>query len=294
MKPLLHARTAAAVDAISPQSTASYIFYGAKSSGKRLAAQYLAARLNCAGDGDDGCAICRQVQAGNYPDFITVAPLDKPSISIEQIRRLLSTLSLAPYRAGGTRLVVIDAAETLTTEAQNALLKNLEEPPTGTRYVLISQSLEALIPTVRSRLAAVYFAPVASGPITTWLEQRHGLRPVDAGILAQLAGGVVGEAVILATNPELAARWRRLDETATQLFSANRFGRLQAVRRLADDKLPAADLLRVLHRRAVVAIKDGQAVDTGHRQLAAVASARRLLGAGVMARVVLDRLTLEL
>ncbi|MBW4061474.1 hypothetical protein HJC99_02825 [Candidatus Saccharibacteria bacterium] len=292
--PLLHSRTLAQVDKLSVAINSSYIFHGPRSSGKMTTAMWLAERLACDGDGGDNCSVCRQIESANYPDLIIVAPEDKPSVTIEQIRRLFTTLALSPYRADGTRLVLIDQAEMLTTEAQNALLKNLEEPPSRTQFILVTSALESLLPTVRSRLATVYFAPVASADIADFLQQRSNVRPVDAAALAELSDGLVGEAVRLSDLPEAATARTELDHAASQLLHPNRFTRLIAARRLADNKQPMTDLLSLLQRRVVASLVDGQAAAEVRRQIAALVSARRLLAAGVVSRVVLDRLTVEL
>ena len=292
-RPLLHAATSARLEAISPLAATSYIFHGPRSSGKRLAAIWLTVHLNCAAGGGDDCAICRQVEASNYPDLLVVEPEDKPSVTIEQIRRLLQALTLAPYRPNGVRIVIIDNAETLTPEAQNALLKNLEEPPENTRFILVTEAIEALLPTVRSRLAAQYFAPVDPEVIAAELEQHYRLKPAQAAQLAHESDGIVGRAIMLATSPETAAHRTELGIAVAGLLGSDMFARLRIVRTLIEAKQPAAELLTTL-QRAVVAQLSAADDPASTQRFQALSHARRLLSAGVMPRVVLDRLALEL
>src|ERR1019366_6736817 len=121
MKTLLHSKTAASLQALTKSPSGSVIFHGPRGIGKATAAAELA----------------RVLDVGSYPDLITVDRGEKQGIAIEQIRTLIGTLALRPYYAGRTRLVIIDEAHLLTHEAQNALLKLLEEPPPHTLIILI-------------------------------------------------------------------------------------------------------------------------------------------------------------
>lgn len=140
-----------------------YVFHGPVGAGKAGAALRLAQRLNCQAGGEDGCAVCHQIEAGNYPNVIIVRPQDKPSIGIDQIRDLTQVLSYQPYVKSGRRVVIIEEAQTMTREAQNALLKLLEEPPAATLMILHTPSRQALLPTVISRLGSVYFPALGEG-----------------------------------------------------------------------------------------------------------------------------------
>jgi DNA polymerase-3 subunit delta' len=294
MPPLLHNRTRDRIEAITPQTVSNYIFHGARSTGKATTGKWLSARLNCPVLGEDDCAICRQVEAGNYPDLLIIAPTDKPSVTIDQIRKLNTALSFSPYLAGGIRMVLIDQAETLTAEAQNALLKMIEEPPPQTHFILVTDAIEALLPTVQSRLANIYFSPVSEDEIAGFLERQLKLKPVETHNLARLANGSVGEAIRLGSQADLAKARTELDRTTTQLLHPNRFTRLIAARRLADNKQPLSELLRLLQQRVITDMTEGQTVEEIHRQITAIVSARRLSSAGVVNRVVLDRLAVEL
>jgi replication-associated recombination protein RarA len=291
---LFHSRTASALDAITPDTAASYIFHGPKGSGKRMAALDLTQRLNCEQGGGDQCHRCQQIARGNYADFIVVEPEDKTIVTIEQIRRLTAELSLSPYRAGGIRLVLIDQAETLGSEAQNALLKSLEEPPPKTRFVLLTTSLDALLITVRSRLAAIYFAPIAQSNLATWLELNYQLKPVTAEQLAGEAAGTIGMAVRLATDSAYAATQAELTNQATGLVDGTLYDRLLLARRLTEAKTPPQVILDRLQRRLATDVLSGAQREVGERRFKAVASARRLAEGGVMPRVIFDRLAVEL
>ena len=138
------------------------------------------------------CRSCRPFLAGSHPDLIVIGP--DPSkvtqvITADQARRLTASLSLQRHSAKH-RFIIIDPADALNEEAANALLKTLEEPPEGTRFLLITARPASLLQTVRSRSQRVRFRPVPEGTLGAWLAER-GLDPV----LAHYAQGSPGRAL---------------------------------------------------------------------------------------------------
>ncbi len=295
MKPLLHSLTALQIDGAVRAGAGSYVFHGPRSMGKATAARYLAKRLNCRGDSDGRCVACRQFDAGSYPDFMVLQPEDRPSITIEQVRNLGSSLALSPYTAGSTRLVLIDEAHQLTIEAQNALLKLIEDPPSATRFVLAAEQLEALLPTVRSRLISIHFAPVAEADIAQLLVDRHGATSAAAGTLASQADGAPGLAVRLLHDEAAVAERAELEDAARVAVTAPLFDRLVLARQLAERKANLTLFVSGLHRRLLAELRDGTATATRTAsRLAALDQFRRGLEANLSPRVAIERLMLEL
>jgi DNA polymerase-3 subunit delta' len=288
MQTLIHSLTRSQVDAISRARSGSYIFHGAAGMGKAKLAYELARTLNCQGDTPAVCARCRQFEAGAYPDLITVRPEDKPSILIEQVRGLVQALSLSLYYRDGLRVVIIDEAHALTTEAQNALLKLIEEPPPDTLFILVTDQVESLLPTVRSRCVAIYFPRLAEHELVELLTKQHAMKPSDATPLAAAALGIPGDAVMLATDSTAAASRLELAETAKALPGESLFARLLTAKRLTDSKADLPRLARLLHDRLLADVPASAGA------LQAVELFRRQLAAKVAPRVALERLMLEL
>lgn len=154
----------------------AYLFLGPAGVGKRLVAQRIAQSLFCSRcddielDACGDCPPCRQMQAGTHADFLTVGlPEGKRELPIAAFlgpedRRgregLLHDLSLRPMTAT-RRIAVIDDADRMNEESANALLKTLEEPPSGSILFLISPAADPLLPTIRSRCQPLHFAPLA-------------------------------------------------------------------------------------------------------------------------------------
>jgi DNA polymerase III delta' subunit len=182
------------------------LFEGPAGIGKAATARWLAQRLNCeAEDRPCGrCWSCRQIGRGQHPDVLTVG-LDPertaPIISVEQARGIVAALVPRPAYAR-RRFVIIDPAEAMSEEAANALLKNLEEPPPDTGFILITAATSRLLPTIRSRSQRVRFAPIPSAELSAWLAAR-GVDAPEA--TAALGEGCPGRALALAG--EGAAAW---------------------------------------------------------------------------------------
>jgi len=117
--------------------------------GQQALARAAAKEHLCNRGGCGECRICRLIDAGDHPDAILIAP-DGASIKIGQVRSLIKELSIRPYM-GERRFVAFLAADLMTEQAQNALLKTIEEPGEGCSFLLLCESVDRLLPTIRSR-----------------------------------------------------------------------------------------------------------------------------------------------
>lgn len=137
----------------------SQLFIGPSGIGKRRVAQGLAQALVCEKGslGCGECPACKRVESEQSESYLRISP-QSTQIKIEQSRMIQDFLSLR--RLGKARIIIIDDAHQLNTQAANALLKILEEPPAETYFFLISPSASNLLPTIRSRCQKVFFAPL--------------------------------------------------------------------------------------------------------------------------------------
>lgn len=172
------------------------LFYGINGVGKRAAAKLFSMALNCRGNhsgsqpSEKSCGVCRsccKIESGNHPDVIRIKP-SGAFIRIAQIRELLETLSLKPYEAT-IRVVVISDAHAMNPEAANALLKMLEEPPDQTIFILTTEQLADLLPTVVSRCQQIRFRPVSLENLKRLLRKEYSLTTDVAHIIAAMANG---------------------------------------------------------------------------------------------------------
>ncbi len=195
----------------------AYLFSGAEGVGKEAMAIELAKAIFCSADGEkpcDLCSGCRRVAQFIHPDFLFLFPMPKntpteeereildsvvrdpyarekpwasPAISIDRIRDLRRVSALRPME--GHRVVIIAEAEKMTTEAANALLKILEEPPPAMHLILTTAQENALLPTIISRCQLIRFVLLTDDEIAQALQQRKGLPPEQARVIAALAQG---------------------------------------------------------------------------------------------------------
>ena len=193
----------------------AYLFAGPEGVGKGTVARLLAQAANCERDDGDACGACppcRKIARGVHPDVLVVererdmaragrwepkgGRTPSRDIVVDQVRELVDRrLSLRRFE-GRRRFVLLDPADAMNPQAQNAILKTLEEPPPDTTLVLVSSSADGLLPTVRSRCLRLPFAPLPDA----LLEERlvaAGRSPEAARLAATLAGGSLGKALAL-------------------------------------------------------------------------------------------------
>ena len=170
-----------------------YLFEGGPGTGKRELALWFARLLLCRAEQDEPCGRCpdcRKLSTADerlaHPDLKWVEP-DGAFIRVDQIRELQRELSLCAHE-GGRRLALIVGADRLRIQASNALLKTLEEPPAGTTLLLVAQSSEALLPTLRSRTVRLRLAPWPEQEVRAALES-EGLAAEDAWLASVVGGG---------------------------------------------------------------------------------------------------------
>lgn len=231
MKLPLHPSAAAQVDSLVARPGGTVLLHGVAGVGKHASAIEIARRLNCEGCNDASCRSCKMLAGGNHPDVVILRPDEKNKIGIEPVHELQHTLHYGQYEAASQRVVIIDGADRLTLPAQNALLKTLEEPPTGTTILLTATSPSALLPTVVSRCTLLYLPPVADSQIADFIAATYP--DVNAASIAALSHGAPGQAVTYATNPEQAT----VDQVVVQeveslLQTGGLFERLQAAGRM--------------------------------------------------------------
>lgn len=182
---------------------ATLLFAGPGGVGKWRVGKALAQALNClATDAGDACGTCRacdRIARDVHVDVLPIAPDETGNIKVDVVRSALERCGYRPFE-GRRRVVLIRDADALREEAQNALLKSLEEPPPATVFVLTSAAPDALLRTVRSRTMRLTFGRVPVADIERILVTEHAVAPAEARRLAMLADGSPGAALGLASS----------------------------------------------------------------------------------------------
>ncbi len=216
------------------------LLIGPRAVGKTTLAMDLAAGLLCI-DQDPAarpcraCPVCRKVEHGNHPDLHRLVPEGAgEQIRIGQVQALITDLSLMPME-GRTRVAIIESAHRLNPDAQNALLKTLEEPTGAACMILCADDPATILPTVVSRSARFRLGPVPIADVAALLVDR-GLADVSrAAGLAVASGGLPGVAVALARSPEASLIHDRLARQLTDLLAADMRTRLGTASSLMTD-----------------------------------------------------------
>lgn len=249
------------------------LMVGPRGVGKTTLALDLAAGLACLAEDPAvrpcrACSACRKVASHNHPDVHAVQPEGAgEQIKITQVQQLTSELALTPME-GRYRIAIISSAQRMNPDAQNALLKTLEEPGPATCLVLCADDAGPLLPTVVSRSARLRLAPLRARVLADLLTA-HGIAgPPQSQALAVAAGGRPGLAITLAGRADALLARARISRTLLDLLDADRRTRLIAASDLISDGAALAAALRgevpptakrlqpVERRRAVMTVLD--------------------------------------
>lgn len=183
----------------------AYIINGEKDSGKMMLAEAFAAALLCERGGTDACMechSCRQASGRNHPDIIYVTHEKPGVISVDDVRRQINdSVVIRPYSAK-RKIYIVDEAEKMNPQAQNALLKTIEEPPAYAVILLLSTNAKGFLPTILSRCITLNMQPVPDSKIRAFLMEKHRVVDYQADMCTAFARGNVGKALRLASSEE--------------------------------------------------------------------------------------------
>ena len=183
----------------------AYIINGERSSGKEFIANVFAQALQCEAEGVEPCGechSCKQAVSGNHPDIIRVTHEKPNTIGVEDIRNKINNdIGIKPY-SSPYKIYIMNEGEKMTVQAQNALLKTIEEPPAYAIILILTTNLDALLPTVLSRCVVLNMKPVADDLVKKYLMENLKIPEYKADVCVAFARGNVGKAKALAASEE--------------------------------------------------------------------------------------------
>ncbi len=199
----------------------AYLIQGESGSGKKMLASIFAKALQCEEQGIEPCGrcqSCKQANSYNHPDICWVQH-EKATIGVDDIRvQLNNDILIKPY-SSRYKIYIIEDAEKMTEQAQNAMLKTIEEPPAYAIILLLTVNAKLLLPTILSRCILLNIRPVARKAVVQLLKEQHGIAGYMAEIAADFADGVPGKAISYAQSLEFVTQkedvlkvLRRLDK----------------------------------------------------------------------------------
>lgn len=183
----------------------AYIINGEKASGKEFIARVFAMALQCEKEGIEPCQechSCKQALSENHPDIIRVTHEKPNTISVDDIRAQVNNdVGIKPY-SGPYKVYIVNEAEKMTVQAQNAILKTLEEPPAYAVILLLTTNVNSLLPTILSRCVVLNMKPVSDELVKRYLMEQLQIPDYKAEVCVAFARGNIGKAKALASSED--------------------------------------------------------------------------------------------
>lgn len=227
----------------------AYILNGEKGVGKKTLASVVAKSLQCESGEADPCGKCKsclQAETGNQPDIIWIKH-EKPNvISVDEIRtQLVNDIDLKPY-SSRYKIYIVPDSQMMNQQAQNALLKTLEEPPEYAIIMLLTNNVDKFLPTILSRCIVLNFKPVEPLHMMEYLVSNIGVDQEKARFCTDFAQGNLGKAVRLAISPD----YNEIREDSVRLLrrisDMEMDEIIQAVKNMGKYKLDIADYIDIM------------------------------------------------
>ena len=247
-----HLQNAITMDKISH----AYIINGPDKSGKMMLAEAFAQTLQCeklhetvAAAGGDGSAVeacmechsCKQAIGRNQPDIIYVKHEKPNTISVDDIRTQVNNdIVIKPY-SSKHKIYIIDEAEKMNVQAQNALLKTIEEPPAYAIIILLTTNADAFLPTILSRCVTLNVKVVADEKIKKFLMSKYQVPDYQADICVAFAQGNVGKAIQLASSEDFNELKASVLQLMKRLKDIDLYEMGEAVKQISEYKLAIND-----------------------------------------------------
>ena len=227
----------------------AYIINGERSSGKEFIARVFAMALQCEKGEIDPCGechSCKQALSNNQPDIIYVGHEKPNTIGVEDIRAQINgDIAVRPY-SSPRKIYIMNEGEKMTVQAQNALLKTLEEPPEYAVILILTTQVEALLPTILSRCVVLNMKPVSDALVKKYLMEELAVPDYKANICVAFARGNIGKAKLLASSEEFE---KVKDEAITLVKYINDMEIneiVKAIKKISEYKFDVNDYLDIL------------------------------------------------
>lgn len=224
----------------------AYILTGETGMGRKSLANAFAMTLLCEKGKSEPCMechACKQVMSSNHPDLIFVGHEKPGSIGVDDIREQINdTIMIRPY-SSYYKIYIVDEAEKMTVQAQNALLKTIEEPPAYAIIMLLTTNQEAFLPTILSRCVQLKLKPLKDSVVKSYLMGSLGIKESRADIYAAFARGNLGRAIHLASSEEFQLLYSELLHMLKHLKEMDIMELLFYIKKMKDENLDIYDCL---------------------------------------------------
>ena len=237
-----HFQNAAAIGKVSH----AYILSGEAGMGKKTLANAFAMTLLCEEEGKEPCMhchACKQVLSGNHPDLIYVTHEKPASMGVDDIREQINdTIMVRPY-SSQYKIYIVDEAQKMTVQAQNALLKTIEEPPAYAVIMLLTTNPDAFLQTILSRCVQLKLKPLKDSVVKGYLEYKLQVKDVQAEIYSAFARGNLGKAIHLAQSEDFKMMYEEILRLLKEIKDMDISQLLDVIRKLKDDNTDIKECL---------------------------------------------------
>ena len=244
----------------------AYIFNGPEASGKMMLAEAFAMALQCEGEGKRPCLecrSCRQAADHNQPDIIYVSHEKPNTIGVDDIRTQINNdIDIKPY-SSRYKVYIVDEAQKMNQQAQNALLKTIEEPPAYAIILLLTTNADSFLQTILSRCITLNLKAIKEDKIKEYLMKHYQIPDYQADICAAFSQGNVGKAIQLASSEEFGELKASVLQLMKRLEDIDLYEMTGAVKQIAEYKLSVNDYfdLMMIWFRDVLYLKATNDVD---------------------------------
>ena len=224
-----------------------YLFEGEGGLGKRTLGRTFAKTLLCEEKGEEPCnrcGSCIKFDHLNHPDYHEIEP-EKGIIRKGQVEEIIRGMSMSPF-GGDRKVFLMDQAHLMNKEAQNAMLKSLEEPPIYVHMILVTSSSKNLLPTIVSRGQQIRFGQIPISLVAEYLVQREGMATDEARFIAEFSKGSLGRAVQLCSSEDFFQIRDWIIELMDLLIRGESWKIFSAVERFTEEKERVQELLDIM------------------------------------------------
>ena len=223
----------------------SYLFIGIEGIGKKLIATEFAKAILCLNDKKycNNCKSCIEFDSDNNPDFLYIEP-DGNSIKIEQIREFQKKVSEKPI-ISNKKVYIINDSDKMTVEAQNCLLKTLEEPPEFVTIILIGSNENSFLSTIKSRCMILHFEKISDEQIQKYLQDNHQTE-INSKIMLEACQGSIGKALEIKDKQELYQNTEQVVNSLERKDKIDILNMSDFIYKSKDDKLEILNYMNVL------------------------------------------------
>ena len=240
-----HLQNAISMDKVSH----AYILNGPDKSGKMMLAEAFAMTLQCEQGGSEPCMechSCKQAMGRNNPDIIYLQHEKPNTVSVDDIRHQINEdIDIKPY-ARPHKIYIIDDAEKMNVQAQNALLKTIEEPPAYAIIMLLTNNKEAFLPTILSRCVTLDIKAVSDQLIKKCMMERYQVPDYQAEVCVAFAQGNVGKAIALASSEDFTELKNAAVQLMRRVSDIEVYEMSEAVKQISEFKLEINDYFDIM------------------------------------------------